>query len=390
MPDDERSLRDDLMAAFEELSTQNGYDSSSDAPLPLYTKPDPAPAPKAEGEVEGDKPADGEKPAEGRARDDKGRFAPKADGADDKAAAPADQNNAAKPDEQSPDSQQQAPAQAPVASEPPVTWQGEALRQEWAKLPQTVRDHIATTEQRYTETLRQVNQTLMPVHQLAQVRGLSWHEGLKQLTDAQAMLDRDPKAALLHIAKVYKVDLDELADIAGGYGQQQQQPAPQPAQLQPVLSRLEALEQRLQQEAEQQRSSELTARMQMIDRFARDPANPHFSTVEKDLPAFFPIAQARNPGASPEVLLKAAYDLAVRNHPTLGPQVEAQLRAAQEEARRKAEREAAEKARQKASANHRGAPGRPAISSQNAAPKSDGSIRADIERAWAEVELANS
>lgn len=374
------TVRDDLESAWSELEGASG-DESGGAPTGGESAPSGAAAAGA-GESGGVKPDidAGEKTGEksitqgDRPRDEHGRFAKKeGDEADPKASAPA---SGAAPDPKA--SEGQKTAQQPEAAEgPPSNW-NDISADDWGKVPASVRSKIAVRETQIASGFQQINQGLAPLLAQAKVRGISWQEGLQRLTQAQSMLETDPSGALIKLAQAYKVNLDDLAEIAAGtmpHPGRSSQPANGNGHADPQLvNRLQTIEQQLQE----QRLAPLLSEVQSF-RASVDFFDELTSTINQ----FIPGVKANYPGADHRTILQHAYSAAVATRPDIQQRIKAKAEAKAQEERRQAEEKArAQRGGSAASVHLNGQPGGTAL---NATNRSVGSVADDLLATWDEL-----
>lgn len=389
MADEERSLRDELMASFEEL----GGDPKSGQSLPLYSSEGAEPDEKTEINPKSD--ATGRESKQGDAAEKHSPAARAEDGkfkAKDKAADGALAGDAAtteKPADQTAATDQTPPAAQAAAPDPaPDAWTG-SLRDEWGKLPATVREQIRATDAKHAQYIDAYNQALQPISELATAKGIPVEQGIKTLAAAQRYLDRDPRGALIWLAQTSGVDLDDLADHAA---QQTNRPAngspsPQNDALAPVLSRVERLERTHSESADRQAQENRAAGQRLIAEFTQK--NPYFREVEQDVRDLLPYVSARHPEARGQALLQLAHDAAVKVRPDIAEKIAAEKAAAVAEQNRKdsvARQAQADKSRSLSSIRHTGGPsvGAPAVNGSESRDPGV-SVRADILAAWGEV-----
>lgn len=339
------------------MELENTQAPSEAGPAPETAAPEATPAPSIREALEsamGGAPQGEtaeEKAARDYARDEAGRFA--------KA-----QEDAAK-----------AAQEAPKQPEAPV-WRPNWYKDEfgdWRQMPEPFRQALQERErafaveiQRRAEALKPwdtVNQALTEYQQELQAAGVTPHQYVQNLVQADRYLRTQPVEALQWIAKSYGVDLAQLAQQAI---QGEQALTPEQRQYRAELEELRQLkaqqENWLRQQQEQQRlAQEAQERAEMarieaeIQAFAKD--RPHFETVRGLM------APLMDSGAAST--LAEAYDMAVRAHPELGPRMLAEQQRAQ-----------AQKAKAAGVSSLRGAP-TPGASSAN--PKD---LRASLEAAW--------
>jgi hypothetical protein len=213
MSDEELSLQEEVAAAFKETESENAevHDTGVDSNEVAKDLPD----------------AD-------KARDDKGRFAPK------------------KEEEVETPAVQEEPEKVTLTSEKaPSSW-SPTVREKWTTLPEDVRSEIIRREEASAVGVRKLQEEMAPVRQLAenltpfmqeaQQAGLDPHAYVQRTMQAErALRAQDPAQrfeALLSIADTYGIPLRQALGV------QQQVPAQQPvqAQLPPqVAQELEAM-----------------------------------------------------------------------------------------------------------------------------------------------------
>ena len=299
--------------------------------------------PAKELEKEPEAPEEGEK---GPARGPDGKFVAKTDEpAQDAAQQPL--NEVAEP-----------PSQA--VTRPPSSW-APAAKAEFDKLPESVRQAVMKREQEIDSGLRRkseelkryepLEQALAPHRQKWALAGVDEATAVKQLLAASDWLDRDPQAALAHLARQYGVNLQA----------QPGQPQAQPEQSQ--APQYTALERQLQ-ELRQQITSQSEATLQsQIDAFAADPANLYFENVRSEMAKLIESGMAKT--------LPEAYEMACNMRPDIRPllQKAPPVQKTEDLARKKA-----------AAGSVTGAPGSPVIQANG-----NGSIEDDIKAAMSEL-----
>lgn len=310
-----------------------------------------------------------------RARDEHGRFAKKEDGeADPKAAAPAD---AAAADPKAGEGQPKAQESHPGESLP-SNW-NDINADDWGKTPASVRAKITEREAQVAQGFQQIGQDLAELNTLSKARGISWRDGLKRLTEAQRTLEQSPYQAMLSLAQMYKVNLDDLAEMAAGT---MAPPALQSnghagngnAGADPVMQRLQALESQIQA----QQASPL---LKEIEAFKTAEAE-FFDDLILQINANIPAVKAAHPGADHRTVLRLAYSAAV----AIRPDIQAKVKANAEAKAAKERAAAEEKERQRrggvaASVHLAGQPG----GSHPSALTSVGSVADDLLKTWDEL-----
>jgi len=406
------SIRDALNAAF------------------TASEGDTTEAPAATGSETGATPEAGESEAAAgnRARDAQGRFTKAQQEANEKAAAVEKQPGAAeqaaateKPaaDDKQPEATKpgEAPAHWSAADKALVAKLPAEIRQEYIDRFKAMEAGFAPKLQRAADLERnwgEVEKLVAPHAEALKQGGWTVPSIFKAWMDVEMRLAREPEAALLDIAKHYRIDLPKLAaKLGGGASSAQQQPVVtdtngKPAatdasgeyvdpEIKALRDKLAALEGTLTgiTDAEKRRTQDAqrvaTQRsLDDIQAFADakgedgQPSHPFFAEVAADMVAMAQGAKAS--GQTPK--LQDLYDRAVWANPTTrAKQIAAETDKASAKARaetEKAQRDAAAAAKAKAaSAQRAGASvtGAPSGTGQAFSPKSKGSLRADLEAA---------
>ena len=251
-------------------------------------------------------------------------------------------------DQTSPDAEEPEPAKPAI--EPPVSWSRE-MRDKWTALPPEAQAYIAQRESEAHSQISRLGQQVKAFEPVAKTleqyrttferNGLSYDKGLEALLAAQSMLDANPRAAILEIARTYGVDLGAQA------------PANDDARL--VLS-LQSQVAELQRQIAETRTdvnagkaekvaAAQAALEQEVTEFAKTA--PYFKEVEDEVVAQIAAIRTRHPELTHRQLLERAYKNAVRVDETISAKIEADRKA--EEAKKA--REQAEKAKKVASLN---------------------------------------
>lgn len=350
----ERSIRDELLAARDEIEQRNKAEEAQEAT-----------GEEAEPQAE---------PAPARVRDERGRFASESQPvvADEQQPEPA----AVVPEAEKPavEAVERPNEAVPQVIAAPPSWSNTA-KAKWNELPQEVRAEIAKREADVHKGFtkmdeersfgRELQKVMAPYEPLIRAEG-GTHAGAVQqlLNTAYVLRTADPitKARLIaDTCQRFGVDLSLL-----GNAQQPQQIDPQVATLQQELAQLKGFLTQ-QQQAEQQRLFNET--LQSINAFKADPAHPYFDVVHDRM------VELLNGGAAKD--LAQAYETAVWERPDLRQQLLAKQ--AQPQAQQ-GSRLKAEKARTKAVSVRGGAGG-----VQPVAPNPNASVREDLEAAFREA-----
>lgn len=290
-----------------------------------------------------------------RARDERGRFAPKTEAAPEKAAPveePSQIPGTDKPDEK--------PAQASTPEGGPASWPADA-KTEWSKLSPAIQAAVIKREneineggRRWSEDKRRYEETLTPLRTAAQRYGLDERQGLQRLLAANEYLERDPVNALRWLAQHHNVDLQQLAAA--------------PAQVTP---RVDPVVQAMHRELNQLKQTITTREQEEIEseisRFAKD--KPHFKEVKVTMGRLMETGEAQS--------LEDAYEKACYTSPDVREKLIAERLTAQQTERANAERERVAKARRGA-VSISGSPSGGPVSK----PNGKGSVRDDVLSAW--------
>lgn len=243
-----------------------------------------------------------------------------------------------------------------------------------------MRAKITARETQVAQGFQQIGQDLAELNTLSKARGITWRDGLKRLTEAQRTLEQSPYQAMLSLAQMYKVNLDDLAEMAAGT---MALPATQSnghagnghAGADPALTqRLERLEGALQ-------TQQMSPLLQEIDAFRKAEAE-FFDDLIPQINANIPAARAANPGADHKTILRLAYSAAIAVRPDIQVKVKASAEA--RAAKERAAKDEAERQRRggvAASVHLSGQPG----GSSGAPLTSVGSVADDLLKTWDEL-----
>lgn len=288
-PADTLSLRDTLAAEWEKASA------------PETTPPVEAPA-LQETEAE----------AAARIRDEKGRFAAKpAEGAET-AAKPASEA-VAKPATEKPavesGKEAETAAKAPVG--PPPGW-SVAAKSAFDQLPDEVKAAVAKREEEIDRGFVKLKdyKAIETQHTpSAQQYGLPLPEYIDRLAAADKYFQRDPINALKWMAGAYKIDLRQLAGGEAAPAPQPgatpvDQPQPNDAALQPLLQKINSLEQIIHGDKAAQINNQ-------VEKFFTDPKNKYSENVADQMVVL--INEAKRTGQP--VDLASIYDTACFMNP---------------------------------------------------------------------------
>jgi hypothetical protein len=244
-------------------------------------------------------------------------------------------------DQNVPDAEKTEPA-AP-AIDPPVSWSRE-MREKWTALPPEAQQYIAQRESESHSQISRLGQQVKAFEPVAKTleqyrptferNGMDYASGIDALLAAQAMLDVNPRAAILEIARTYGVDLGaEPTQSEAG-------PTRETLAMQAKIAELERqiAETRTDVVSTKQREAEQrqAALQSEVEAFAK--ANPYFNEVEADIAELIPVIRAREPGLSERQILQKAYDKAIRVNDGTFAKIEADRKAKEAaEAKKKAD-----------------------------------------------------
>lgn len=326
----------DARAAFAEVS-------AAEPPVkPAGGDPADTPPPAASAD-----PVDTRTEAE-KARDEKGRFTPKAKA----------------PAAEVVDPGQAAADPAKSAGEAPPTSWGAESKALWASLPAPIRAEVAKREAEMQAGMQHYA-GLGQYAEEAKRHNVTIKSALDRYTALDRLCHQDLTGGLIEIARVYgKTDPASLGELFSGLAQkfgaksatstptiqqnqsgQVQEPDPIAEMLQPYLQPLFTQVKTItEQRAEADRNAQVQTFTQAIDQFAADPKNEHYSRVQPVIADLFRrgvVPTSGNPAAD----LKAAYDMAVRLDEGLQQELIEKRVAEALEAQRKKGLEAVAKAR---------------------------------------------
>jgi hypothetical protein len=248
---------------------------------------------------------------------------------------------------------------------PPSTWKPTA-RQEWDKLPPSVRAEIHRRESDFMSGQHQLlpdaklgatmRQTIEPYRMLIESEGGTPERAVGDLLRSAAMLRMGSPQQKLQLfatlANQYGVDLRV-------FGQQQAQGQPQPAQTQQEFRdpRVDQLLAQQNQQEQQRQQRETTERETIAQAFMNEmgtdgkPARPYLGDVIDQMAALVPLIRAETPGMTHQQTLQEAYDRATWANPEIRALLQQEQQAKLEAQRRAANQTAVAGARRAASVN---------------------------------------
>ncbi len=349
-------VREDLEAVMGEMA-------AAEAPAPEA----PAEAPTVEAA-----PEESEAPvAKAEGRDEKGRFAQKAEKADAKPATTPAPASTAPPDEAT----EASPAPAPEALKAPQAWRT-GVKEKWATLPPEVQQEVLRIEGDVKRTLaeaaparrfaQEFGQVLAPYAQQMQAQGVHPAQHVGQLLQASHILTNGaPAQKAQFLAQLFRnsgVPVELLAQHIDG----QAQPEGQPQHVDPGAI-AQQVRQQLLQEFQQQRQQHTNQKASQ-EATAFGEGREHFEDVREDMADVLQSAARRGVAMS----LEEAYNRACKLH----PDVSAKLERAQKVQAVKAAQASTQRSKAAAS-SIRGQPAAPPAAAQSATVRDD--IRAALD-----------
>lgn len=398
----EHDVRADLKAAFDGW-TENNEEALPNSPGAKQFDP-----PADEAKIDDD-PRD-----DGRPRDEKGRFAKKAEGdeaepgqgAGDPAEQPPAAETKAEPaatDEQEPD--EQAAAASKIEGAPPPGWSIKS-KSEWDRLPEHIRADVIKREHEVDNGFAKLREykPLEPYVEMARQSGTTLDQALERYTGMERLIRQDPVKGLQAIAHNMRIPAEKVLQAFGGapaapshqaggqngaggsHGGNADDPyiteAVAPL-LRPLVDKMTSLESAFQQQLTADQQRHVTAAQRVVDEFAQSSEYRYFSDVEGIINDLFEKGMVDRSGDFRADLTKA-YDMACRIHPEVNETLINQRLSTTDEERRAAAAQADADSRAKAEAAKRaavsvkGAPSGAVSSPQGSA----GSVREDLRQAW--------
>ena len=222
-----------------------------------------------------------------------------------------------------------------------------------------------------------LDEVFKPFKQDMELAGVTMEAAIRQLVAAHAKLRSDPAGGIKWLAESYGIDLKGVTEGAAAAD-----PAGESPTVKALRQQVDSLTGQLKTLTGAQNDQQLNAHMSQVQQFAEEkddqgkPKRPYFDEVAQDVARLIRAARADNQA----ITLQEAYDSAVWANPTTRAKVLAAQdaeRRAKEEADRKAKADAAKRA---AAANIQGEGSAAAVT-----PRNDGSVRSDLEAAFASV-----
>jgi hypothetical protein len=295
-----------------------------------------------------------------RARDEKGRFAPKEDKAEPEAKAAPEVKAEPEAIEPPADPKLEPPVpQTAQVGAPPGGFSVKS-KAEWDKLPDYVRADIAKREQEVAEGFKQYEgmRELRQYVEMAQRSGTSLKAALDNYTGLENLLRQDVVKGVSQIAANMGTHPVELAQrILQAYGQTAQtvQPEQSGAQpfdpsmlhqyLNPLAQEVTQLKHQLTQREQAEQAQQQSVINGVLERFKSDPAHRYFENVEPLMSQLISSGLVQRTGDH-MADLKAAYEAACYQNPEIRDLLIKEQIAKDEAGRKAREKDAADKARQ--------------------------------------------
>jgi hypothetical protein len=334
-------------------------------------------------------------------KDERGRFAKKADKPAEAVKAETGTDDAEAEEEASQAQEKPAKAASPAGG-PPPSWSVKS-KSAWEQLPEAVRADIAKRETEVSQGLAALRdyKDLKPYAELAQKHNTTISAALKHYTGIEAMLRKDIGQGLAQIVQNYGLDQAKAAQLFANLAQRyggQAAPAGtphgangQPQTGDPLYAMLKPFIDPLQNEVAQLRtklsSREVADRnaseqslAKSIQSFSGRPENRYFADLEETITRLFETGMVPLTG-NHEGDLRTAYDTAAQMHPEVREALIDQRLQAQKDAARQLEQEAADKAK-KASRSLTGSRIPGTVVQQPSASNGHDDIEADVRAAY--------
>lgn len=362
----EDELFNDTMAAFREVESKN------DAPADAGRRQEPQ-------AKTGEDRSGADAGRRGPAKDERGRFAPKAARASEKpaqaglseepSAGSEDDNDAEEPQEGA----EQAEKPVQTAGGPPPSWSVKA-KAAWDDLPADVRADIAKREGEVAQGLSALRdyKDLKPYAEMATKHGTTLKKALDSYVGIENVLKQDIGKGMAIIAQNYGLDQARAGQLFAKLAQQfgaQVSPgvngsngaapsnhghgAPQPGDplynvlkpfIDPLNHQITQLSSKLTSREEADRNASQQSLAKAIDTFSSKPENRFYPDLEETITRLFETGMVPLTG-NHEGDLRAAYDIAAQMVPEVREALIEQRLRGNKDAERRQEQEAADKAR---------------------------------------------
>lgn len=362
----EDELFNDTMAAFREV------ESKADAPADTVRRAEPQ-AKTGEGRGGADTAR------RGPAKDERGRFAPKAaratekpvqaDKSDELSVGAEDENAAEEPQEGA----EKADKPVQAAGGPPPSWSVKA-KAAWDDLPADVRADIAKRESEVAQGLSALRdyKDLKPYAEMANKHGTTLKKALDSYVGIENVLKQDIGKGLALIVQNYGLDQARAAQLFASLAQQygghassgvngsngaapsnHGHGAPQPGDplynilkpfIDPLNQQITQLSSKLTSREEADRNASQQSLAKAIDTFSSKPENRFYPDLEETITRLFETGMVPLTG-NHEGDLRAAYDIAAQMVPEVREALIEQRLRGSKDAERRQEQEAADRAR---------------------------------------------
>lgn len=268
----------------------------------------------------------------------------------------APEDSAGTESDQGDESEGEAAEEEPQPLAPSDRWTAEE-KEEFTKLPRQAQEILLRREQNVSSYLTQESQKIAdqrreiePVlnifkqrEQVAAQNGMTPQQEFGVLYRISEFAAKDPNEYIKWFAHQRGIDLEQL--VLGG----ESSVDPEVAELKQKVGSLEQTITRQHQGAEQAELQKLQA---TVDTFSSNSEQyPHFKQLETEIIAFIPLAKQSNPGATPDVWLKDAYERAAWANPSIREDLMKSQEATKAEEARKAQKEVVDKAKKAAAVN---------------------------------------
>lgn len=201
----------------------------------------------------------------------------------------------------------------------PKSWSAEK-KALWESMSPEAQEHVSAREQEmhkgisrlgeYAKRMEPLGKLLEQNRDTFQSKGMTYEQGLSQLLAAQQALDRNPVAAIQHLARVYGVDLGQVAD---GAGQDDPIVSRLQAQVDNLTQQLHQVQSGAQQRAHAEAQQKLGSIEATIDKFAA--GKPDFDDLAPEIEMLLPGLRQANPNAPFEQIIQDAYERASWSNP---------------------------------------------------------------------------
>ncbi len=238
-------------------------------------------------------------------------------------------------DQTSPEAVEPEPAKPAI--EPPVSWSRE-MRDKWSSLPPEAQQYIAQRESeahgqisrlgQQVKTFEPVAKTLEQYKGTFERNGMDYAKGLEALLAAQSMLDVNPRAAILEIARAYGVDLG--AEPSSNEAMPPREVLALQAEVMELKRQIAETRTDVVSQKQREQEQRQAALQSEVEAFAK--ANPFFEDVQDDIAKLIPVIRADEPSLSERQILQKAYDKAIRFNDAAFAKLEADRKAKEAEA----------------------------------------------------------